>query len=556
MRAIRGRVTSSDARAAARRALAWALPGTLIACLVAGAATAGAVTEGRYVADSYYITGTSTAAAGNLGCDQAEEDSLFGNNSAVILDFGAQMSNDKETELPGHNHRFATNAQIEALTEAYAEAYFECLLDPELSTRVAIGTNTSGSVTSAGGKTWAGIVATVADKVLESPEWTSHVSIWGGDDIELAFSDASPVKAWAKKYSASTDSPYIDYGAAEGCSETTHKNSKCENVDHTTGWTQKAVYQVSWEVKGANPAPEIYHAPGDAKEWTQIDLYKEGKMRFIGVLTDREAEVEVAERERENGEEVEEPGNTPIEGYDQLNDDLEAAGVHHEIPFSLEIFWQKESHASVVGSPANTTGAEDVSAENESERPARIYAACMAPFAGYPPEKLEAIEDECRVRRADSEKFTVAEEAAHKAEMRKTSAARRASQQAQVDAEAPAEAHSALSASHEGPFGSDHGFAATGHWTGEVDGRWYEVYAGAKVDPVSEAATRSELLVFSAPAAPQGDESSRLLGTFAPPGGGTEPLTITGANGDVLEVQTSTGETLRFDVATQSFLST
>jgi hypothetical protein len=70
-------------------------------------------------------------------------------------------------------------------------------------------------------------------------------------------------------------------------------------VDHTTGWTQKAVYQVSWEVKVANQAPEIYHAPGDAKEWTQIDLYKEGKMRFIGVLTDREAEVEVAERERE-----------------------------------------------------------------------------------------------------------------------------------------------------------------------------------------------------------------------------------------------------------------
>jgi hypothetical protein len=524
-----------------------------VVCLTSGASTATAAAGGgRYVADSYYIVSTSTTQARDLGCDQGVEDSLFGNDSAVILDFGAQNPKLRRTELPGGGGKFASDAQVEAASEAFAEGYFECVSDDEVSTRVIIGTNNSGGmVTSSGGKLWAEIVKTVADKVLESAEWTSHVSIWGGSDIETEYSNGGPVKSWAKAYSAGTDSPYMDYGAAEGCSQSTHKNSKCENIKKTTGWNQKVVYEVSWEIKGANPSPQIYHSPGDADEWTQIDLYKDGKMRFVGVLTDRQAEVEYAEKEREEGKEVQEPGNTPDEGYDQLHGDLEAQGLYAEIPFSLEINWQVESHADLATTLAIP---DDASTDNESERPARIYAACMAPFAGYPPEKLEAIESECRTRETDSEKFTVAEEQAHKAELREAWPSRSVALEAAAAA-APLAHTSEVSANAEGPFGTDHVFAGTGHWIGEISGRWYEVYAGAKENPSTEQATGSELLVYTAPSWPESGRRPTLLGAFAPPGGETAPLTILGISGDVLEIQTSTGAVVRFNVADQSFLS-
>jgi hypothetical protein len=179
----------------------------------------------------------------------------------------------------------------------------------------------------------------------------------------------------------------------------------------------------------------------------------------------------------------------------------------------------------------------------------------MAPFAGYPPEKLEPIESECHVREADSERFTPAEEEAHKARLRETWPTRRASLEASEAAAAPLARPSGLSTSREGPLGTDHRFVSTGNWSGEIAGRWYQVYAGAKVAPSTGGAIRSELLVYAAPANPRSDERPTFLGAFVPPGGGSEPLTIAAVNGDALEIKTSTGAVVSFNVASQSFLS-
>jgi hypothetical protein len=52
---------------------------------------------------------------------------------------------------------------------------------------------------------------------------------------------------------------------------------------------------------------------------------------------------------------------------------------------------------------------------------------------------------------------------------------------------------------------------------------------------------------------PAAQEYPVLEGEYPPPGGGTQPLTITAYTGNVLTVKTSTGSSLSFNVATRSF---
>jgi hypothetical protein len=257
-------------------------------------------------------------------------------------------------------------------------------------------------------------------------------------------------------------------------------------------------------------------------------------MHFIGVLDEYEAEAEHGE-----------VGNTAAEAYSQLHERLEEHGLFSEIPFSLEIDWEKESHVDV--------SALAVAPAEVSNRPASVFASCMAPFAGYPAEKLEAIEAECHAREAASAKITPAEEEAHKAEMRATRQTRRtAVEAAERGSPVPART-SELSSDREGPLGTSQSFVSTGNWTGEVDGQWYQVFAGSAVAPSTGAGERAELRVYSLPTTPQSDEAPMFVGSYTPPGDEREPLTIRAANADVLEVVTSTGTVLPFNLATRSF---
>jgi hypothetical protein len=118
---------------------------------------------------------------------------------------------------------------------------------------------------------------------------------------------------------------------------------------------------------------------------------------------------------------------------------------------------------------------------------------------------------------------------------------------------APPERITGLQQGPGGPPGTNQIFASTGCWIGEVDGQWYQIYAGTKTEPGTGQGLRSELLVFLAPAHVGGTERAREIGAYAPPEGGTKALEIKSASGAVLTIKTATGSTLKFNVATQAF---
>jgi hypothetical protein len=193
------------------------------------------------------------------------------------------------------------------------------------------------------------------------------------------------------------------------------------------------------------------------------------------------------------------------------------------------------------------------STSNSAGRYVRFYASCMAPFVSYPPEKRAIFEHECRVRGMVSENVTPAEEEAAKARLRETWPERQAASEAAEAASPPPPRRTELSTSREGPIGTNETFDSTGYWVGEADGQWYQVYAGTRVVPTREVAVRSELLVYTISAKVLSGERPVLVGRYTPPAGGTEPLRIVAYQGDVLDVRTSTGALLSFDVADLSF---
>jgi hypothetical protein len=291
----------------------------------------GVAYEPLYTTRSHYVESASTALANEEGCEQATEDILFFDRpSGVVLDFGGQLLNRTGTEDTENAATF-TNAQIEAISEAYATGYVECVEEqPDTTLDLAVGTNSDlDAVTKAGGKTWAGVVATVASKVLETPLEAAMVSISGGDDMEPTYSTPAAAKAWAKGYSETTESPEVDYGSADGCPEKTHIHKSADEKcipEHVDGdWTQKVEYQLSWEIRGDNPLPEIYYnpkgTPVNAEQWAEIDFWGESRMHFLGDLS-----------QAGFGE-----SDSATESWDQLKEVLEKDGLNDELDYSTEI---------------------------------------------------------------------------------------------------------------------------------------------------------------------------------------------------------------------------
>jgi hypothetical protein len=302
----------------------------VVACLgsLLAASTASAVPAKPPTTESFYVGTTSTLSAEEAGCTQGVLAATDHVNTAVILDFGGQLSSRKGTESTNRKIDF-TNAQIESIAEAFGEGFLVCTgLDLSNYVGIIIGTNNDKSaVSKAGGEAWAELVKRVANRVLSNEGEAKQVAIWGGDDMEVDYSTGSKTLAWAKAFVATTESPYIDYGDAAGCPETSHENGSC--TGGKSGWNQKVEWELSWKLLGANPVPEIYYnpapgAPANAEQWAQIDLYGKAhaaEMSFLGVLDQKGAE----------------SSDTNEEAWDQLEGQLETHSLYERIFFSLAI---------------------------------------------------------------------------------------------------------------------------------------------------------------------------------------------------------------------------
>jgi hypothetical protein len=225
----------------------------------------------------------------NLGCNQGHFDASYTPpvNSMVFLDFGGQNADGSGTLLID-NVTSVTNAQIEAMAEQFAYGYDVCTgADNTSLLLLGIGTNNSRSTVNASlGNTWAQVVQAV--RSWDSATGVSaQVSALAANDIE-SWHNVTDTRAWVSGYSAINPAFYIDYGSADGCSETDHSN----RIACAGGWLQSDYYYVAWEATPAQALPEIYLG-GLANQWEMIDLEgvthtSGGKILFYGPLDEND----------------------------------------------------------------------------------------------------------------------------------------------------------------------------------------------------------------------------------------------------------------------------
>lgn len=106
---------------------------------------------------------------------------------------------------------------------------------------------------------------------------------------------------------------------------------------------------------------------------------------------------------------------------------------------------------------------------------------------------------------------------------------------------------SGISHWRQAPFGTET-FAATGHYSGMVNNRWYVVYAGTIGGQGADAGTGGIVIqTFDA----KSDTHEVDLGPF--PDKGTRQLTIVSVSGDVLTLTSQSGATTTFNLETERF---
>lgn len=218
---------------------------------------------------SFYITTTDPSDAYNLGCSQGVSDASFSPpvNSLVVLDVGGQRPDGSGTLLVDGVD--ASNAQIEAIGEAFAHGYWYCTGTADLTSvlSLVIGTNNSYyDVSATGGNTWASVVAAIA-AADRAAGYDSQVVVDGGNDLEPGWDSAGNSEAWANGYTAAASTFYVDYGSADGCPMDSAVGAACAG-----DWTQHDVWYVSWGAGAARALPEIY-VSGNASQWAMLGLY-------------------------------------------------------------------------------------------------------------------------------------------------------------------------------------------------------------------------------------------------------------------------------------------
>jgi hypothetical protein len=219
-----------------------------------------------------------------------------------------------------------------------------------------------------------------------------------------------------------------------------------------------------------------------------------------------------------------------------------------------DILASRTLRATLVVMAAVATAAGVVSAGATKQPSSTNFVAnCLRLTPGVSGEKLERRERECRMREAVSSGVSAARDKERKAELRERQAELRALTTSPPVA--PVARLTGLVIDSHGPIGTNETFHATAHWAGHVDQEWLLVYAGARANPATNQNTASELRIYREPGEVNSGEPNVFLGSYAPPGGGDEPLTISAASGDVLSVRTGTGANLTFNVGRRAFSS-
>ncbi len=175
-----------------------------------------------------------------------------------------------------------------------------------------------------------------------------------------------------------------------------------------------------------------------------------------------------------------------------------------------------------------------------------LMATCLARTPGATGAKLEFMQRECQ-RRATIVSGVTAQKALE----------RKAALQAEArERELPTPTRlTGLVASRQGPPGLSQVFRTTTQWSGEIGAQWYLVYAGAAVNPTTNETVSSELRIYREPADINSGDPNEFVGSYVPPAGGSQPLTITAAAGDDLTIMSSggRGSSLSFSVARRAF---
>lgn len=291
----------------------------------------GAVSSPPPVTTSEYVSTTSAQTMSSQGCTEAHNDSSAqnGRTSIVVLDFGGQTS----TGTLLINGTAVTDANIVAGTESYISGFKSCIGSSTDQLTVAIGTNNSITETYTTGQDWAqNVVGPVATWITS--QHYSGVSAAGANDLETSYSSPAAAQSWAQGYVGNnpTNSPYYDYGSANGCpQQPTTSGTACNN-----GWTVGNEYYVAGGVNHslAKPLPEIYATTGaNAQQWqgiSSVGTGMGGALVFAGEMTQYTA----CQTQPCPG-----ANNTPTQGWNQLYNALNGSSntAQASLPWSTDI---------------------------------------------------------------------------------------------------------------------------------------------------------------------------------------------------------------------------
>jgi hypothetical protein len=186
---------------------------------------------------------------------------------------------------------FHTMGQLERAIEAYGTGFYYGTGSAWRAVlRIALGTNNSMRFTSwTAGVVWASAVNRI------NAYFRSHgpgrfplsmqVRAYGANDIE-SWAKPRPAIAWARGYNAVAGAGYFNFGSCDGCS-TWSANARAWN-----GWTTGDYWLVSYGIRAALAAPEIYDKWGVmAAQWERVSeyggIYHGKPIGFSATLTQR-----------------------------------------------------------------------------------------------------------------------------------------------------------------------------------------------------------------------------------------------------------------------------